>query len=185
MQLEVAKANQNARQNTYEYNGTIFNVVPNFKLEYCYNQLDYSRFNNKYGYNRGCTAVAMACSYSIRNNTPLSPNDVFWCAQGTIWEYAMRYTDTSNKCYSGGTYNQTQALGAIYDCVTNGLPIIVGVNGSGSDHVVTVVGIREGAQRNTLTIDDILIVDPFGGNICSLNAYESIDCSWGLRIPIE
>lgn len=178
-------ANTTTNGNTYDYNDSTFDVVPNFKSEYCFNQKDYSRFVNKSGSNRGCTATAMCIAYSIYHDSALSPNDVKWSWLGTSWEYCNRYSD-SNKTYKGNEYTQNEALKAAYNCVLNsGKPIIVGVNGLGCDHVVTIVGVKHNSDENNLTLEDFLIVDPWGGTICTLNTYTSLDCGWGLRIPIE
>lgn len=173
-----------SNSNTYTYDDITFDVVPNFKSEYCYNQNDYPRFNNNAGKNRGCTATAMCTAYSIYHDNALSPNDVKWSWAGTSWEYCNRYSD-SNKVYKGYTYTQSEALTAAYNCVNSGKPIIVGVNGSGSDHVVTIVGVKQYADKNNLFLSDFLIVDPLGGTVETLNTYTSIDCGWGLRIPME
>lgn len=171
--------------NTYTYNNSIYNTVSNFKSDYCFNQKDYSRFVNSYGKNRGCTATAMCTAYSIYHDSSLSPNDVKWSRWGTSWEYCTRYSD-ANKTYTGGKYTQNEALKAAYNCVLNeGKPIIVGVYGAGCDHVVTIVGVNQSADKNSLSLGDFLIVDPNGGSICTLDAYSSLDCGWGLRIPIE
>lgn len=171
--------------NTYTYDDSVFNVVSNFKSEYCFNQKDYSRFENSAGKNRGCTATAMCIAYSIYHDSTLSPNDVKWCWAGTSWEYCKRYSD-SNKTYKGYCYTQSEGLKAVYNCLMNDdKPIIVGVNGLGSDHVVTVVGVKQGADINSLSLSDFLIVDPWGGNISTLNTYKSLDCGWALRIAIN
>ena len=181
----AAKASTNTTNNgnTYSYGGSTFDVVPNFKSEYCFNQNDYSRFVNKSGSNRGCTATAMCIAYSMYHDSALSPNDVKWSLLGTSWEYCDRYSD-SNKTYKGDKYTQSEALKAAYNCVLNsGKPIIVGVNGLSSDHVVTVVGVKQNADTSNLKLGDFLIVDPLGGKICTLDTYTSLDCGWGLRIP--
>lgn len=167
----------NPSGNTYVYRGTTFQVVPNLKSEYCFNQNDYSRFENSAGRNRGCTATAMCIAYSIYHDTILSPNSVRWSSGGTSWEYCKRYAKVSLP---------EDALKAAYDCVLNNrMPVIVGVKGpTTSSHVVTVVGVNQNAARSSLTLSDFLIVDPYGGAIRTLSYYNSLDCEWALRIPI-
>lgn len=181
--------NNNGSQNssstdTYQYDSKTFNVVPNFKSEYFFNQNDYSRFVNNHNKNRGCTATAMCIAYSIYHDTTLSPNDVKWCSAGTSWEYCTRYEE-NGYVYKGYTYTQNEALKCAYNCISSGKPMIIGVNGAGSDHVITAVGIREGADFDNLSLSDILIIDPNGGDINTLAKYNSIDTGWGLRIPID
>lgn len=170
--------------NTYQYDSKTFNVVPNFNSNYFFNQNDYSRFVNSAGNNRGCTATAMCTAYSIYHNTILSPNDVKWCSAGTSWEYCRRVQENGN-IYWGNSYTQEEALQCAYRCISSGKPMIIGVNGLGCDHVVTAVGICDGADYSNLSLSDILIIDPYGGNISTLGKYKSVDTGWGLRIPID
>ncbi|MBE6597878.1 MAG: hypothetical protein E7638_00385 [Ruminococcaceae bacterium] len=178
-----AKTGTSSSGNTYSYSGSIFNVVPNLNPNYCYNQNNYSRFINCYNKNVGCTATAMCTAYSIYHNTTLSPNSVKWTGI-THWEYCTYYSDSS-KTYTGDySHTQSQALtAAYYSILSDRKPIIVGVNGSGSRHVVTIVGVKQGADRNNLKLSDFLIVDPAGGTIESLSTYSSIDSWWGIRVP--
>lgn len=185
--IDVAAKNSNNSDssNTYTYDNEIFNVVSNFDTKYCFNQNDYSRFVNSSGSNRGCTATAMCIAYSIYRNETLNPNDVLWSSGGTSWEYCERYSD-GNKTYVGGEFKQSEALKAAYNCVTNdNKPMIIGVYGAGCDHVVTIIGVSQNADYSDLSLGDFLIVDPWGGTVETLDTYTSIDCGWGLRIPID
>ena len=170
--------------NTYTYNGNTYTVVPNFKTDYCFNQKDFPRFLNSKGTkNVGCTATAMCIVYSIAHNTTLSPNNVKWTpGVGTSWEYSKRYSD-GNRTYTGNCYTQKDGLKAVYNCISAGKPIVIGVTGVG-DHVVAGVGVRNGADPNNLSLSDILIVDPYGGDICTLAKYTGIDTEWALRVSI-
>lgn len=78
-----------------------------------------------------------------------------------------------------------EALKCIYNSLENDVPIIVGVSGAGCDHVVTAVGVLSNADYDNLSLSDILIVDPYGGEVTSLEKYTGIDTGWGLRVPIE
>lgn len=169
---------------TYNLDGSTYNVVPNFKTDYCFNQKDYSRFVNSSGKNRGCTATAMCIAYSIYHDTVLSPNDVQWCSAGTSWEYCNRHKE-GKRYYYGYTYTKKEALKCIYNSLENDVPVIVGVSGAGCDHVVTAVGVLSNADYDNLSLSDILIVDPYGGEVTSLDKYTGIDTGWGLRVPIE
>lgn len=166
--------------NTMTWNGMLYTVVPNANaLQYHYNQRNYQRFVNSRGKNVGCTATAMACAYSIRHDTVLSPNSVRWSSAGCSWEYATRLGS-----YSPYSYSMQDALQAIYRSINSGVPVIVGVTGAGIDHVVTAIGYRQGCNPCSLSLSDILIVDPNGGRICSLAKYSGIDTGWSLRVPI-
>lgn len=180
----MANSSQNtASANTYQYDSTAYHVVPNFNSEYCFNQNDYRRFISSKG-NRGCTATAMCIAYSIYHDSMLSPNDVKWSRYGTSWEYCARY-EANGSVYRGNTYTQTEALQCAYACISGGKPMIIGVTGAGTDHVVTAVGIRDGADYSSLSLRDILIVDPNGGCISTLAKYTGVDTEWGLRVPID
>lgn len=171
--------------NTMTWNGVRYTVVPNASAtQYHYNQRNYPRFVNSRGWNVGCTASAMACAYSIRHNTALSPNSVRWSSAGCSWEYAVRLVD-GGRAYSPYTYSAQEALQAVYRSVANrGVPVILGVTGAGMDHVVTAIGFREGANPYSLSLSDILIIDPNGGQVCSLQKYTGVDTGWSLRVPI-
>ena len=109
--------------NSMTWNGTRYTVVPHAdSASYHYNQNSYGRFVNSRGRNVGCTATAMACAYSIRHNTVLSPNSVRWSSAGCSWEYAARLGS-----YSPYSYSMQEALQAIYRSINSGVPVIVGV----------------------------------------------------------
>ena len=173
--------------NTKTWNGTSYTVVPNANAtSYYYNQNNYSRFVNSSGKNTGCTATAMATAYAIRYNTAVNLNDsskISWSSAGCRWELAKVLTD-SVKTYSSYNYTELQALQAVYRSVNNGVPVIVGVKTStGTDHVVTAIGYKQGANINNLTLSDILIIDPLGGQMRSLSYYKGIDNGWSIRVP--
>lgn len=180
----AASAAPAATGNTYLLNNQTYSVVPHLKSDYFFNQKDYPRFNNRRGWNVGCTATAMAMAYSISHDSTLSPNDVSWSSYGTSWEYATQFVD-GNRRYSAYSYTQAQALQAIYRCVNSGKPMILGVTGAGCDHVVVAVGYRSGADYNNLSLSDILIIDPNGGYARQLSDYTGIDTGWSLRVPIN
>ena len=56
-------------------------------------------------------------------------------------------------------------------------------------HSITVVGVAKGANRNSLSEKDFLILDPWGGNLKSLEeasvGYIDLDSSWDLIIPVK
>lgn len=171
--------------NSMIWNGKRYTVVPNATVSlYHYNQKNYSRFVNSSGRNVGCTATAMASAYSILHNTAVSPASVRWSSSGCSWELAKRLTD-NGRSYSPYTYSTQEALQAVYRSVNNrGVPVIVGVTGAGVDHVVTAIGFRDGANPSNLSLSDILIIDPNGGQVCSLAKYSGVDTGWSLRVPI-
>lgn len=181
----AAKASYSAPPSTgytYWYNGSCFNVVPNLKSSYCYNQYNYPRFKNSSGFNGGCTATAMCTAYSIYHNSTFSPNSARWNS-GTYWEKCIYYSE-NGRTYRGTTFSQAEALKAIWNSTLNyGRPLILYVGGLRVDHVVTAVGVKQSANWNSLKMSDILIVDPAGGSICTLDKYSCVDCLGGLRVP--
>lgn len=180
-----AGSNPTSSGNTMTWNGSRYTVVPNANIsQYHYNQRDYSRFLNSRGQNVGCTGTAMACAYSLRHNTTLSPNNVSWSSSGCSWEYATQLVD-GGRTYSPYTYSTQEALQAVYRSIANRrVPVILGVTGAGMDHVVTAIGFKENINPSNLSLSDILIIDPNGGQICSLQKYTGVDTGWSLRVPI-
>lgn len=171
--------------NSMSWNGIYYTVVPNASQSlYHYNQHDYARFVNRRGKNVGCTATAMATAYSILHNAATSPENVQWSSAGCSWELAARLSD-NGRSYWPYTYTTQGALQAIYRSVGNcGTPVIVGVTGAGVDHVVTAIGFRADADPNSLSLSDILIIDPNGGQVCALDRYSGVDTGWSLRVPV-
>ena len=128
----------------------------------------------------------VSSNFEVIGNTPaaVNPSGNTYVYRGTAFqvvpnlksEYCTRYAKVSLP---------EDALKAAYDCVLNNrMPVILGVYGPTSSHVVTVVGVNQNAARSSLTLSDFLIVDPYGGTIRTLSYYNSLDCEWALRIPI-
>lgn len=173
---------------TFEYNNATYEVLEGIN-DYTYNQMDYSRYVEK-GKNVGCTAVALATAYSIKNpESAITPDSktIRWIAgTGVVWTTHCKVLDET--C----NWGQKERFEKVYDfIVDDGTPVIIRLDkiNSTSGHSVTVVGIKEGAKRSNLSATDLLVIDPADGSICSLadsmkknNGYK-ISQSWSLIIP--
>lgn len=152
-----------------DYSG--YEVLTNFDPAYCYNQHNYSKFNNASGKNVGCTATSDAIAASIHNGSAFDPNNEGWSSKGATW--------TNTVSLKTGGCSEADWYSTIYQQITSGNPVVARVTG----HSVTVVGIRKGADPNNLTAADFLIADPADGKVKALSESRKIDTSWGLRVP--
>ncbi len=114
-------------------------------------QGDYSQFVVD-GSNVGCMSTAYAIGYSIvdkKNYNPVS----FWNGQ-----YAV---DALGRC---GAYTSGFNTGAIYNALKNGKPSLLHYYyGSGGQHWVTIIGVKNGANVNNLQASDFIVIDPATG----------------------
>lgn len=164
---------------TYHYkqnNYTGFLVLRNFKSKYLYCQYNYSRFISG-SRNVGCTATADAMLASIYRDKAFSPNDEGWIPGiGATWTNSIVLDGSKS-------YSVKQQCQAVYDCLNQGMPVLIRVVG----HSVTAIGVREGVARSQLTPADLLIADPADGKVKCANEMGwrvmTGANGWGLRIP--
>lgn len=175
-------------EETFKYNNATYEVLEGIN-DYTYNQMNYSRYVEK-GKNVGCTAVALATAYSIKNpEKAITPNSksIQWIAgTGVVW------TTHCKVLYETRNLVQQKRFEKVYDYIMeDDTPVIIRLDkiNSTSGHSVTVVGIKEGAKRSSLTAADLLVVDPAGGVVCSLadsmkkNDGYKVSNTWSLIIP--
>ncbi len=160
------------KQNNY----TGFLVLRNFKSKYLYCQYNYSRFISG-SRNVGCTATADAMLASIYRDKAFSPNDEGWIPGiGATWTNSIVLDGSKS-------YSVKQQCQAVYDCLNQGMPVLIRVVG----HSVTAIGVREGVARSQLTPADLLIADPADGKVKCANEMGwrvmTGANGWGLRIP--
>ena len=162
----------------YVHNDVRYNVVEGFNEAYFFNQMDYPRYIEN-GKNVGCTATALATAYSIYNNTLLSPGSskIEWVEEGVVWG---PFTQKIN-------YYSTDLL-KVYDLLAQNIPVIIRLKG-GMGHSVTVVGIKEGVNRESVSTQNLLVIDPNGGKVHTLaqalTNYTGLNSSWELIIPVK
>ncbi len=172
-------------QKLVKYNNENFLSVKNLETEYFYNQNDYEKFLNSNGENVGCTSTSEAIAYSIYHNEKVEPSEMKWATQAA-WGHSKVIEDTRN-------IKASEAYSIISDYVKQGIPVMFRVRTETKDgHHLTAVGIRYGADENNLGPSDVLVIDPWDGDMKTLaeytakseNGYKIIDnCDWSLRIP--
>lgn len=169
----IGKDGTGTYKNMKEYvkGGSTYYVIKGFDSKYCFDQNDYDRFlvwdSNAQKYkNKGCTATACAivlCMAGEKNakNQLITPDLYPWDAAngGIAWDYM-----TSHR-----SEGKSQYLKQIVQELLDGKAVALWAN---DYHCVTAVGIRKGADLNNPTASDLLIVDPYGGDVTTLNQAE-------------
>lgn len=153
--------------------GTTYYVPNGYSSSYLYDQCDYSKFNWG-GTNVGCSATAEAIGASIYYGKKITPDSssIIWTSAGAGWGLAsVRYYNCS----------VTTKLKQAYDELMKGKPSIINTVSS-SDHWLTIVGVKKGANRNNLSTSDFLIANPWGGSLNNLTTYLN---STGRSIPYD
>jgi len=125
-------------------------------------QGDYSAYTHPYGYNAGCCAMSYAIAVSIVTQKDVDPTK-YW--RNGPWGYQTYYDDNAAD-WVGFDVNK------IHSALQEGKPTMVHYkyadsNGDGKsdgEHWVVVVGIREGANVNNLSMSDLLVIDPAYGD---------------------
>lgn len=158
---------------SYSYGGTTYYVPMGYSSSYLYDQCDYGKFYWG-GSNVGCSATAEAIGASILYGEKIEPDDsrIIWTSGGAGWGLA------SVRVYNCSL--QTK-LKQAYDELMEGKPSIINTLSS-SDHWITIVGIKQGASRSSLSASDFLIANPWGGVITNMSTYLN---STGRYIPSD
>ncbi len=146
-------SNKTTTNNLTDYNN--FQVVKGFKTSFCLDQNDYSKFIMN-GRNQGCTAVSACIAISIKRGSLCNPKSYPWSSQGCSWNY----------CKGISSESSSKKLQQIAKLIQQGKAVALWAN---ENHMVCVVGVRKGANLNSLKSSDLLIVDPYGGKITTLN----------------
>ena len=104
-----------------------------------------------------CVSVAQMILHKIKTGETTDPRST-WGPDGTEYDYTQTIEDPA--VYQ----DQPSILREIFNqVVNNNNPVMVRMQG----HSVTVIGIRNGKAADTLTIDDVLVVDPATGKVCT------------------
>lgn len=179
-ELEVeSSAEETTGIDTYTYDGTEYHLVEGYNEAYIFNQKDYKRFVEN-GKNVGCTATALATTYSIYNNTLLSPD-----SSSIKWTKGVGVTWGPQTVWSG---YDSDDLVAAYDYLQKDIPVILRLKKGSGGHSVTLVGVEKNADRDNLCMADLLVIDPWGGVVKSLEDAASgytLDTTWDLIIPVK
>ena len=179
-ELEVeSTTEETTATDTYTYDGKEYHLVEGYNEAYIFNQRDYKRFVED-GKNVGCTATALATAYSIYNKTLLSPD-----SESIKWTKGVGVTWGPQTKWSG---YESDNLVAAYDYLQKEIPVILRLKKGSGGHSVTLVGVKENADRSTLSLDDFLVIDPWGGVVKSLKHAASgytLHTTWDLIIPAK
>lgn len=153
-----------ASRKKYDYNGTSYTVPDGFSEDYNYHQY---ADHYKGTMTKACSLFAMATVLSMINGKKITPESLksdgskYWNSNGCTW----RGLKSDTRSGGAGGYS------AVYDSIYNQKkPCVIELKNSsnGSTHFVAAVGVKSGADPNNITNNDILVVDPATGKICTL-----------------
>ena len=162
---------------TYVYNGNKYNSLGFQNSIMSQNDYDGEYFG--YGdYNEGCTATSWCMGLSIITGKKYVPTD------DKMWINGVGATFKGQGESVWG--NPTAMLSEAYNQLQNGKPsVFYGYHSFGNGgcmHAVTVVGVSESADVNNLKMSDLLVVDPWGGEVKSLNQVNYTSFPSGSRL---
>lgn len=125
---------------------------------YSLRQGDYNEFNQPYGYNAGCCAVAYAAGLSIVTGNAYNPTQ-FW--YGGLTHYDAGHKSGWEDFNADKIYQELQAghpfqIAYIY----SDSPI----EQTDADHFVLIIGVKEDANFKNLQFEDFIVIDPAYGD---------------------
>lgn len=150
--------------NEYKYGDKTYSLCSECDLDsYVYYQYD-KKYNGRM--NVACSLCAQAVCMSIINKKPITPESLMDSGNGYWGSGGCNWKGNKGNTYGDGYKNIVDSI------VTDGRPCVIELyNGSGSGyptHYVAAVGIRDGADYNNLTTNDILCVDSATGKVSTL-----------------
>ncbi|MCQ4023083.1 MULTISPECIES: Ig-like domain-containing protein [unclassified Ruminococcus] len=155
---------------TIKVSGVTYKVCDNYSSSYLYDQRNYSKFNEG-STNVGCSATAEAIGASMYFGKKIAPDDpkIIWTAWGAGFGLAkVRYYNNSVSSKLKVAYTQLQ----------KGNPTIINTASYGSDHWLTIVGVKPGASSSNLKTSDFLVANPWGGVLSNLETYLNNTGRW-------
>lgn len=171
--IQIKLVNKGSSFNT---NGTAYMNLSEIKLVHhmstSLKQTDYSAFNFPYGSNKGCCALSYAIGLSIVNGKSYNPT-AYWYGGTTHYD-------------SGGvggyvTFNAS----TVYNALKKGKPTMINYQYTGGgQHWVLIIGIRGGANVNSLSYGDFYAIDPATGTqVILTSSYKWTGCTVkGMRV---
>lgn len=150
----------------YEFEGEKYTTIDDFD-QYIYSQLDYDEFLNENGKNVGCSATAWAMGKSMLKDKAIDPR--------SDWGPNGAYFSGMNSRQRVQNLGELGVLQISYDELMAGKPSLLYFHEGKNQHYITVVGMREGADRNNLMSGDLLILDPGYKQQSSKRAITTLD----------
>ena len=169
----------------YTYKSSEFTVVNNLDKKYC---LKMKKSND-------CTLTSANIIISLARNEVYEKTE--WIdGVGCAW----RESDKISTCKIGYKFSDAQVKRNVCgQMAANGIPsaLRLGDKRESIGHTVVVVGVKKNADLNNVSDDDLLIIDPDGGEIKVLKELDGTDTwhngvngglknnEWSIVIPIE
>lgn len=153
--------------NTLTHEKTNYCICKNYSDSYRYDQRSYHKFDEG-GTNVGCSATAEAIGASVYYGKRIAPDNskIIWTPYGAAFGLAK---------FCNCNVPLARKLSIAYNQLKKGNPTIINTLLPGStDHWVTIVGVKQGANGSNLKTSDFLIVNPWGGTVYNFDTYLKI-----------
>ncbi len=165
--------------NGNDYSG--YRTVGTYNPDAVLNQKDprwINQMKDSKGRNAGCVCTSEAIIHNLKHpDKQISPLD---CLSDNPPDCANRY---SVAVKGSKTYDPQATRNIIAQTINSGEPTMVRIN----NHTVVGIGIKEGADPNNITNNDILCIDPADGKVKTVAesitclGRKDIDASWSIR----
>lgn len=158
--VKVEKSVKSSNVNTIDILGSKYDVIKSSISPQDYQSFAYDKGirqnSNTERYSDLCLAFSYVHASNIYNGS-YSDN----AESAYNWAHASEFSDYFND-------DKTETLKVVYDQVMDGKPVILQVNGNKSGtsrHFVTVVGIKDGVNKEKITEQDLLILDSWDAKL--------------------
>ncbi len=155
-------------ENMKMYTGSSKDLTPGAYSDYnvveCFNE----EYVMKQDTNKNCTSTSDAMVGAFTKGQYVDPDNGWQNGVGATWP--------ETKSIPGSTaYTRNEQLKEVGNQLTAGNPVVIRVRRSSSDygHSMVAIGIKSGANPDSLTSSDLLIANPGTGKVCTLAEYEA------------
>lgn len=155
-------------ENMKMYTGSSKDLTPGTYSDYnvveCFNE----EYVMKQNTNKNCTSTSDAMVGAFTKGQYVDPDNGWQNGVGATWP--------ETKLIPGSTaYTRNEQLKEVGNQLTAGNPVVIRVRRSSSDygHSMVAIGIKSGANPDSLTSSDLLIANPGTGKVCTLAEYEA------------
>jgi len=157
---EQKQTTTNGKVNTIDILGSQYDVIDSTISPVDYQKFAYDKGirqnSNTKRYSDYCLAFSYVHASNIYNG--YTGDDA---ESAYNWKHASEFTNYFND-------NKTETLKVVYDEIMEGKPVVLQVNGNKSGtsrHFVTVVGVKNGTDKEKITEQDLLIIDSWDGKL--------------------